>query len=166
MAWQNLQQRSLSDLMLKEHKALTKLDEVHSLLYWDLFEAKLTGISNQAIGAKAWSLLIRFKALLLQSWYRLFDPQLEKQLARDLLFRRFIGLDILMNVPEHSTFWRFRQKLAEELWEVLLQELNRQLSERQLYIHTGEISIVDASVPQAKQNRPNKGVDGTNKPVI
>jgi IS5 family transposase len=27
-----------------------------------------------------------FKALLLQSWYALSDPALEKQLARDLLF--------------------------------------------------------------------------------
>ena len=35
-----------------------------------------------------------FKALLLQSWYHLSDPQLEKQLARDLLFRRFVELDL------------------------------------------------------------------------
>jgi IS5 family transposase len=34
-----------------------------------------------------------FKGLLLQSWYGVSDPALEKQLARDLLFRRF-GLDI------------------------------------------------------------------------
>lgn len=162
MAWKNLKQRSLSDSMLKEHKALTELDDVHSLLDWGLLEAKLAGISNQAFGAKAWPPLMMFKALLLQSWYKLSDPQLEKQLARDLLFRRFIGLDISMNVPDHSTLWRFRQKLTGGLWEVLLQEINRQLSERQLYIRTGEISIVDASVIQAKQNRPNKGVDGTN----
>ena len=35
-----------------------------------------------------------FKVLLLQSWYRLSDPGLEKQLARDLLFRRFVNLGI------------------------------------------------------------------------
>jgi len=35
-----------------------------------------------------------------------------------------------------------------------------QLSSQQLYIKAGEISIIDASVIQAKQNRPNKGVDG------
>jgi IS5 family transposase len=44
-----------------------------------------------------------FKALLLQSWYTLSDPQLEKQLARDLLFRRFVGMDISESVPDHST---------------------------------------------------------------
>ena len=34
------------------------------------------------------------------------------------------------------------------------------MSSQQLYIKAGEISIVDASVIQAKQNRPNKGLDG------
>ena len=46
-----------------------------------------------------------FKALLLQSWYALSDPALEKQLARDLLFRRFIGLSISESVPDQSTLW-------------------------------------------------------------
>jgi len=54
-----------------------------------------------------------FKALLLQSWYKLSHPALEKQLARDLLFRRFAGLDISETVPDHSTFWRFRQTLEK-----------------------------------------------------
>ena len=49
-----------------------------------------------------------FKALLLQSWYNLSDPQLEKQLARDLLFRRSVELDLSASVPDHSTFWRSR----------------------------------------------------------
>ena len=31
MAWKNLKQRSLSDSMLKEHKALTELDDVQGL---------------------------------------------------------------------------------------------------------------------------------------
>jgi len=39
-----------------------------------------------------------FKALLLQRWYRLSDPGLEKQLARDLLFRRLIGFDLSESV--------------------------------------------------------------------
>ncbi len=89
-----------------------------------------------------------FKALLLQSWYKLSDPQLEKQLARDLLFRRFVGLGLDQSAPDHSTLWRFRQKLADGVWDTLLQEINAQLSRQQLYIKAGEISIVDASVIQ------------------
>jgi len=95
-------------------------------------------------------------------WYDLSDPQLEKQLARDLLFRRFVGLDLSSPVPDHSTFWRFRQTLERAcLMDPLLSEINQQLSERGLYIKAGEVSIVDASVIEAKQCRPNKRKDGS-----
>jgi IS5 family transposase len=102
-----------------------------------------------------------FKALLLQSWYKLSDPALEKQLARDLLFRRFVALDIAESVPDHSTFWRFRQTLERlSLMDKLLQEINDQLKDQGLYIKSGGVSIVDASVIEAQQCRPNKGKDG------
>jgi len=52
-------------------------------------------------------------------------PALEKQLARDLLFRRFVGPDIAESVPDHSTFWRFWQLLQSlPLMEPLLKEIN------------------------------------------
>jgi len=102
-----------------------------------------------------------FKALLLQSWYRLSDPALEKQLARDLLFRRFVGLDMAESVPDHSSFWRFRQTLQRlSILDKLLKEINQQLVEQGALIKPGGVSIVDASVIEAKQSRPNKGKDG------
>jgi len=105
--------------------------------------------------------LMMFKALLLQSWYKLSDPALEKQLTRDLQFRRFTGLDISEPVPAHSTFWRFRQTLEKLcLMDGLLNEINRQLSDQGLYIKSGEVSIVDASVIEAKNCRPNKNKAG------
>ena len=51
--------------------------------------------------------------LITQSWYALSDPTLEKQLASDLLFRRFTGLSISESVPDHSTLWRFRKLLEK-----------------------------------------------------
>jgi len=104
-----------------------------------------------------------YKALLLQSWYGLGDPALEKQLARDLLFRRFVDLSLSERVPDHSTFWRFRNLLEEKaLNELLLEEINLQLGDKGLLIRSGEISIIDASVIKAKNNRPHKGKDGEN----
>ncbi|MFT7229120.1 MAG: IS5 family transposase [Methylophilaceae bacterium] len=58
-----------------------------------------------------------FKVLLLQSWYTLSDPQLEKQLAPDLLFRRFVSLGLDQSVPGQTTLWTFRQKLADGVWD-------------------------------------------------
>lgn len=162
MAIKNLKQRSFGDALLVNHKALTKLDEVHRMIDWPALAYLLKDIHNKPKGEKGWPPLMMFKALLLQAWYQLSDPQLEDQIARDLLFRRFMGLDVLESVPDHSTLWRFRQKLTGDLWKTLFNEINDQLSKKSLYIKTGEISIVDASVIQAKQNRPNKGVNQQN----
>ena len=104
-----------------------------------------------------------FKALLLQYWYSLSDPKLERLLVKDLLFRRFVGLSLAEGVRDHSYIWRFHQLLEKQgLMASLLAEINRQLSIQRLYIHAGEISIIDASVIQAQRNRPNKDKDGTN----
>jgi IS5 family transposase len=98
-----------------------------------------------------------FKALLQQSWHNLSDPGLEKQLARDLLFRRFVGLSLADSVPDYSTIWRFLQLLEkQDLMGALLSKVNRQLSLQGPYIRSGEISMVDASVIQAQRSRPNK----------
>lgn len=162
MSWKVMEQRSLADGMLVDHQALHELDDVSELIDWSPIEGLLSGIHNRSKGEKAWPPLLMFKALLLQSWYSLSDPGLEKQLARDLLFRRFVGLDLSSSVPDHSTIWRFRQLLAKhELMNSLLDEVNRQLSEQSLYIRSGEVSIVDASVIEAKQCRPNKRPDGS-----
>jgi len=161
MAWKNLTQRSLADSMLIDHDALKELDAVHDLIDWHRLERLLADIHSSARGERAWPPLMMFKALLLQSWYKLSDPALEKQLAHDLLFRRFVALDISQSVPDHSTFWRFRQKLEKcSLMEKLLQEINTQLLEQGLYIQAGGVSIVDASVIEANQCRPNKDKRG------
>jgi IS5 family transposase len=48
-----------------------------------------------------------FKILILQAWCGLSDEALEKQIARDLMFRRFIDLSLSEAVSDHSTIWRF-----------------------------------------------------------
>ena len=53
-----------------------------------------------------------FKILILPAWYNLSDEALEEQIARDLMFRRFIGLSLSEAVPDHSTIWRFRNSLT------------------------------------------------------
>lgn len=73
-----------------------------------------------------------FNALLLQVWHKLSDEQLERSLARDLAFCRFVGLDIADAVPDHSTIWRFREKLQDGTWEKLFNHINDQLIERSI----------------------------------
>lgn len=161
MAWKNIKQRSFADDLVAIHPAIEELDDVHELINWERIEQLLRGIHNKAQGEKAWPPLMMYKALLLQSWYNLSDPGLEKQLARDLLFRRFVGLSLSERIPDHSTFWRFRNLLETlELNGALLDEVNLQLGDKGLLIRSGEISIIDASVIEAKNCRPNKDKAG------
>ena len=161
MAWRNLSQSSLADALVTHHKALEELDDVSALIDWPEIETALNSIHNKQRGVRAWPPLMMFKALLLQSWYGLSDPALEKQLARDLLFRRFAGLNLSDGVPDHSTLWRFRNLLEQSgLYDDLLELINCPLSDQGLLIRTGEVSIIDASVIEAKQNRPGKDKEG------
>jgi IS5 family transposase len=133
------------------------------LINWSEIKSLLSQIHNKRRAEKAWPPLMMFKALLLQSWYNLSDPALEKQLARDLLFRRYVDLSVSESVPEHSTFWRFRNVLEKKgLFEKLLETINEQLSSKGLLITQGEVSIIDASVIEAKQCRPKKDKEGNN----
>lgn len=88
---------------------------------------------------------------------------MEKQLARDLLFRRFIGLSLSESIPDHSSIWRFRNLLIKlGLMEKLLGVISSQLETLGLIIKTGEISIIDATVIEAHQSRPRKNAEGEN----
>ncbi len=87
----------------------------------------------------------------------------QQTFSDDLLFRRFVDLSISESVPDHSTFWRFRNLLEKEgLFETLLSCINQQLTNKGLFIKKGEVSIIDASVIEAKQCRPKKNKDGNN----
>ena len=64
-------------------------------------------------------------------------------------------------MPDHSTIWRFRNKLNEEgHLQPLLNLINDQLNQKGILIQAGQASIIDATVIEAKNNRPNKNAKG------
>ena len=108
MSWKNTQQTSLADALVIEHKSLSELDDVHNIIFWPEIENTLSNLYSSVRGAPAYPPLMMFKILILQAWYNLSDEALEKQIARDLMFRRFIDLSLSESVPDHSSIWRFR----------------------------------------------------------
>lgn len=163
MARKETRQRSLGDSSLIEHKALGALDDIHALIDWARIDVLMDGVHASEVGNLAYPPLMKFKALLIQTWHQLSDPQLESQLAHDLLFRRFVGMGISDAVPHHTVFVRFRATLRQYgLFEPLFNEINRQLTEQSIIIKLGQISIIDATVTEAHRARPRKGSDGNN----
>src|SRR3546814_12608702 len=99
-----------------------------------------------------------FKALLLQRWYQLSDPGLEEALCDRLSFRRFAGLALEDDTPDHSTIFRFREQLvARALMAPLLAELNRQLEAAGAVLKHG--ALIDGTlIPRSEEGRVGKGV--------
>jgi len=136
---------------------------VHNIIFWPEIEKTLSNLYSSVRGAPAYPPLMMFKILILQAWYNLSDEALEKQIARDLMFRRFIDLSLSESVPDHSSIWRFRQLLnTENLLEPLLEQINTHLEQNSVIVSVGSINIIDATVIEAKQSRKRKGKDGNN----
>ncbi len=161
MSWKPLNQYSLADGLVVEHDAVRELDEVGELIDWDELEQQVSAIHAKTRGRSAYPPLLLLKALILQAWYNLSDPGLERQLGRDLLFRRFVGLGLSEAVPDHTTLWRFRQELAAgDRLSAVLKQINDQLAVAGVRLQQGQISIVDATVIEAKQCRPHRKGEG------
>ncbi|VVM18265.1 hypothetical protein BSPWISOXPB_3032 [uncultured Gammaproteobacteria bacterium] len=143
MSWKNTQQNSFADSLVIEHKSLSELDDVHNIINWGEIEQTLSNLYTSKTGASAYPPIMMFKILILQAWYALSDEALEKQIARDLMFRRFIDLSLSEAVPDHSTIWRFRQLLnTENLLEPLLEQINHHLEQNSIIVSLGSINIM------------------------
>ena len=60
---------------------------------------------------------------------------------------RFCGLQLEDEVPDHSVVCRFRKALSESgAWEVLLDQINSQLTARGVLVKPGAMDIIDASI--------------------
>ena len=96
------------------------------------------------------------KILVLQAWYGLSDPELERQVADRISFQRFLGFP--ESAPDYSTVWRFRERLAVTGRDLLIwAELQRQLDEKGLKIVKGVIqdaSFITADPGHAKVDKP------------
>ena len=154
-------QMSLADELVGRRAGQNEqLGKIERLVQWKPLERMLRGVYAAAEGRPSYPPLSMFKALLLQQWYSLSDPQLEEALADRLSFRRFVGLSLEQEVPDYSTISRFRQQLSGGLGAQLFGEVNRQLEARGLLIKRG--TLIDASLIEAAVSKPAAGRGGEN----
>jgi IS5 family transposase len=78
-----------------------------------------------------------------------------------LSFRRFCGLPLEVETPDHASIWRFRQTIDKLcLSAALLAETNQQLDALGLIVKRG--TLVDATLIAASVKRPSYGAKGVN----
>src|ERR1700722_10530353 len=132
------------------------LDRIEQAFDWSSFEALLSPIHGSAMGAPGYPPLTLFKIVLLQQWHTLSDPAAEEAVRARLSFRRFCGLPLDMETPDHASIWRFRQTIDKlGLSTKLLGEVNRQLDALGFVIKRG--TLVDATILAGSVRRRYEG---------
>ena len=138
------------------------LDEIAASLDWLRLEALLSGIHASRRGQRAFPPVMMLKALLLQRWHDLSDEAMEDALADRLSFQRFCGLGLDDPIPDHSTIWRFRERLgADGLIDAVFAEVAAQLDAAGLVVRQG--TLIDASLMTAAARRPRKDEGKTSR---
>jgi transposase len=154
MSERRVGQKSFADELVADAAgANAMLEQAGRLVDWREVESLLGGLRSGAMGAPAYPSLVLFKALLLQQWHALSDPALEDALTDRLSFRRFIGLGLSEQVPDHSTLWRFREQLATSgMAERAFALVTRQIERSGFVLRQG--TLIDASLIRAAVNPP------------
>src|SRR3954453_6876286 len=93
---------------------------LNAVVPWEDFRAQLSAVWRKpdeerktAAGRKPWDGIVIFKTLVLQALYNLSDDQIEYQIRDRLSFMRFLGLSLEDRVPDATTVWLYREKLAQ-----------------------------------------------------
>jgi IS5 family transposase len=135
-----------------------RLDRIGAEVKWYRFEKLLRKLEPEGAGRPPYEPLTMFKALLLAQLYGLTDATLEEALNDRVSFRRFVGLNLDDEAPDHTTICRFRNRLiAARLIECLFAEFDRQLEGRGLVLKQG--TMVDATLVEAARRRPPRGAE-------
>jgi IS5 family transposase len=139
-----------------------KLAKIEPLIDWEAFKPIIQGLyHNQGPqgGRPNVDPVVMVKLLVLQSWYGLSDPELERQVADRISFQRFLGFP--ETLPDYSTVWQFRERLAETgrdraVWE----ELQRQLDMKGLRVKKGVVqdaTFITSDPGHAPADKPRGG---------
>src|SRR6266852_8143558 len=133
----------------------TMLDRIAGTVDWGPIAALVGPRGGAGPGSPSYSGLVLLRCLLLGIWHDLSDPALEHAIADRLSFRRFAGLSLHDQVPDHSTLWRFRSELAKDgLLERVFEEVVRQFDAKGLIVKRG--TLIDASLVAARARPPRR----------
>ena len=156
-------QLGFSDYELTTAKKQTKrekfLSEMEVVVPWqaliDLIEPHYPKTSKKG-GRPPYPLAVMLRIHLLQQWYSLSDPAMEKALIEVPTMRRFAGIDLISDrIPDETTILTFRHLLEKhDLGEQIFETVKAHLSARGMTMRQG--TIVDATLIAAPSSTKNK----------
>ena len=131
------------------------LEQIDKFIDWKQLEKEIEPLYKRSRrGRPTVPIIYSLKCLFLQYLYNLSDPQLEDALIDRLSFQRFLGISFEEEIPDFTTIWRFRERLAKSgVLEKLFEQIINMLEEKQLILRRG--TLIDASIIKAAR-RPKK----------
>ena len=133
------------------------LEAIDRLVPWESFRAEIEAVvltpdeKKSSAGRKPIDAIVMLRMLVLQALHNLSDEQAEYQVRDRLSFTRFLRLGIEDSIPDATTLWLFREKLAKAgLIEKLFDRFDQHLAAQGYMARGGQ--MVDATiVPVPKQ---------------
>src|SRR5438876_1535441 len=134
------------------------LEAIDRLVPWETFRADLEAVvltpeemRKSSAGRKPLDAIVMFRMLVLQALNNLSDEQAEYQVRDRLSFTRFLRLGIEDSIPDATTLWLFREKLAKAgLIERLFDRFDQHLAAKG-YMARGGQMIAASIVPVPTQ---------------
>ena len=159
--------RTLIDFAIRAEYSRVKalgddLSEIGSQIDWERFrflEPLIYKNKTSRGGRPNIDIVIMVKLLVLQHWFGLSDPELERQVADRISFRIFLGTTEV--IPDFSTVWLFRERLIKSgRYEDLWKELQRQIDEKGFTVKEGTIQDATFITSDPGQKRKKKDQEG------
>lgn len=146
------------------------LEAIDRLVPWESFRGDIEAAvltpkieRKSAAGRKPIDTIVLFRMLILQALYNLSDEQVEYQVRDRLSFTRFLTSGIEDCIPDGTTLWLFREKLAKAgVIKKLLDRFDQHLGAKGYIARGGQ--IVDATiVPLPKQRNTSEENEATKR---
>jgi IS5 family transposase len=134
------------------------LEAIDRLVPWENFRADIEAVvltpeelRKNSAGRRPVDAMVMLRMLVLQALHNLSDEQAEYQVRDRLSFTRFLRLGIEDSIPDATTLWLFREKLAKAgVIEKLFDRFDQHLAAHGYMARGGQ--MVDATiVPVPKQ---------------
>jgi hypothetical protein len=125
------------------------LEAIDRLVPWESFRADIEAVvltpdemRKSSAGRKPVDAIVLFRMLVLQALNNLSDEQVEYQVGDRLSFTRFLRLGIEDRIPDGTTLWLFREKLAKaDLIEKLFDRFDQHTVRRGTSLAVGRSSM-------------------------
>ena len=138
------------------------LEAIDRLVPWENFRADIEAavltpdeMRKSSAGRRPVDAIVMLRMLVLQALHNLSDEQAEYQVRDRLSFTRFLRLGIEDSIPDATTLWLFREKLAKAgVIEKLFDRFDQHLAAHGYMARGGQ--MVDATIVAVPKQRNSR----------